>query len=81
MPEFLMKTASLANEVQNSVVSRKSDVDSFWDSQGPVLEHYQERERTVNSAHYSGGSGEVVQAWLVTQPKTFFVKLQKLVSH
>jgi histone-lysine N-methyltransferase SETMAR len=25
----------------------------FWDSQGPVLEHYQERSTTVNSARYS----------------------------
>jgi hypothetical protein len=25
----------------------------FWDSQGPVLEHYQERVTTVNSACYS----------------------------
>jgi histone-lysine N-methyltransferase SETMAR len=25
----------------------------FWDSQGPILEHYQERGTTVNSAHCS----------------------------
>ena len=25
----------------------------FWDSQGPVLEHYQERGTTINSARYS----------------------------
>lgn len=25
----------------------------FWDSQGPVLEHYQERGSTINSARYS----------------------------
>ena len=25
----------------------------FWDSQGPVLEHYQERGTTINSAWYS----------------------------
>ena len=25
----------------------------FWDSQGPVLEHYQERDTTINSAWYS----------------------------
>ena len=25
----------------------------FWDSQGPVLEHYQERGTTMNSARYS----------------------------
>jgi hypothetical protein len=24
-----------------------------WDSQGPVLEHYQVRRTTINSAHYS----------------------------
>jgi len=26
----------------------------FWDSQQLLLEHYQERGSTVNSAHYSG---------------------------
>lgn len=25
----------------------------FWDSQGPVLEHFQEKGLMVNSAHYS----------------------------
>ena len=25
----------------------------FWYSQGPVLEHYQERGKTINSARYS----------------------------
>ena len=25
----------------------------FWDSQGPVLEHYQERGTTINSVQYS----------------------------
>ena len=25
----------------------------FWDSQGPVLEHYQERGTTINNAQYS----------------------------
>ena len=25
----------------------------FWDSQGPVLEHYQERGTTINNARYS----------------------------
>jgi len=25
----------------------------FWDSQGPILEHYQERGSTINNAHYS----------------------------
>jgi len=25
----------------------------FWDSQGPLVEHYQERGSTINSAHYS----------------------------
>ena len=25
----------------------------FWDSQGPVLEHYEERGTTINSARYS----------------------------
>ena len=25
----------------------------FWDSQGPVLEHYQERGTIINSARYS----------------------------
>ena len=24
----------------------------FWDSQGPILEHYQEGGTTVNSVHY-----------------------------
>jgi hypothetical protein len=25
----------------------------FWDAQGPILEHYQERPTTGNSVHYS----------------------------
>jgi hypothetical protein len=32
----------------------------FWDSQGPVPEHYQERCTTINTAHYS----EMLTDWL-----------------
>jgi hypothetical protein len=32
----------------------------FWDSQGPVLEHYQERGTTINSTRYS----EMLTDWL-----------------
>jgi hypothetical protein len=30
----------------------KSNVDNFWDAQGQILEHFQERDTTVNSVHY-----------------------------
>ena len=33
--------------------ARKLMLTVFWDSQGPVLEHYQERGTTINSARYS----------------------------
>ena len=32
----------------------------FWDSQGPVLDHYQEMDTTINSARYS----EMLTDWL-----------------
>ena len=38
--------------VQNPTIRRKT-VTLFWDSQGPVLEQYQERCTTINSARYS----------------------------
>jgi histone-lysine N-methyltransferase SETMAR len=40
-------------KVQNLTAAGKVMLTGFWDSQGPILEHYQERGTTVNSAHYS----------------------------
>jgi histone-lysine N-methyltransferase SETMAR len=40
-------------EVQNSTIGGKSDFDTFWEAQGPILEHCQERGTTVNSVRYS----------------------------
>ena len=43
-------TIVLQEKVKNPTI-RRNDV--FWDSQGPVLEHYQEKGITMNSARYS----------------------------
>jgi hypothetical protein len=43
-PTSLAKKSSKLNRQQEK---------GFWDSQGPILEHYQERGTTVNSAHCS----------------------------
>jgi histone-lysine N-methyltransferase SETMAR len=45
-PEFGLETSDIVGggEVMLTV---------FWDSQGPILGHYQERGTTVNSAHYN----------------------------
>jgi len=50
-----METSTIAyqEKVQKPTISRKIDAYSFWDSQGPILEYYQERGSTINSAHYS----------------------------
>ena len=40
--------------------SRKIDAYSFWDSQGPILEHYQERGSIINSTRYR----EMLIGWL-----------------
>jgi hypothetical protein len=47
-------------EIKTQSSPAKGGVDSFWDSQGPILEHYQERGTTINSVHYSEGSGASV---------------------
>ena len=46
-------TIALQEKVQNPTIPRKSDGYSVSDSQGPVLEHYQEMGTTINSARYS----------------------------
>ena len=50
-----METSTIAckEKVQKSTISRKIDPYSFWDSQDPVLEHYQESASTIKSALYS----------------------------
>jgi hypothetical protein len=50
-----METSTIAQQekVQKATIRRKIDAYSFWDSQDPVLEHYQERGTTINSARYS----------------------------
>jgi len=50
-----METSTIAyqEKVQKPTISSKIDAYSFWESQGPILEHYQERGLTINSAHYS----------------------------
>jgi len=54
MPEYGMETSSFASQekVQNASNLRKAYACSFWDLQGLLLEHYQERCYTVNSACY-----------------------------
>ena len=47
-------TIALQEKVQNPTIRRKMMLTVFWYSQGPVLEHYQERGTTINSARYSG---------------------------
>jgi len=33
--------------------SSKAMLTVFWDSQGPILEHYQDRRSKINNTHYS----------------------------
>jgi hypothetical protein len=42
-----------ARKVQKPTICRETEGYSFWESQGPVLEYYQERGSTINSAPYS----------------------------
>ena len=46
-------TIALQVKVQNPTIHRKLMLTMFWDSQGPVLEHYQQRDTTINSVQYS----------------------------
>jgi hypothetical protein len=50
-----METSKITSqeEVQNSTISGKSDVGTFWDAQGPILEHCPQRGTTINHVHYS----------------------------
>jgi hypothetical protein len=48
MPEY-----GVESSVQNATNRRKVMFTlCFWDSQGPVLEHYQERAAAINRAYY-----------------------------
>jgi histone-lysine N-methyltransferase SETMAR len=54
MPEFGMETSNIAGQKKfKTQLSAGKVMSGFWDSQGPILEHYQERCTTVNSTHYS----------------------------
>jgi hypothetical protein len=55
MPEYGMETCDMAHQrkVQNSTISRESDVDTFIDSHVSTLEHCQDKDTTVNSASYT----------------------------
>jgi hypothetical protein len=48
-----------ARKVQKPT-AKKTGAYRFWGLQGPVLEHYQERDTTINSAGYS----EMLTDWL-----------------
>jgi len=43
---------SCSKEIQDATVGRKWMLTVFWDSQGPILETYQECGTTVTSAMY-----------------------------
>jgi hypothetical protein len=43
----------ITKKVKSQPTARKLMLTVFWDSQGPILEHYQEKGSTINSAHYS----------------------------
>ena len=44
---------SLQEKVQTQPSAVKLMLKVYWDLQGPVLEHYQERGKTINSAQYN----------------------------
>jgi hypothetical protein len=71
MPKFGMETCDITGQkkVQNSIVSRISDVDNCWDSFGSIFGHYQERGTTVNSVGYSEASGACMDCYSI---KNFF---------
>jgi hypothetical protein len=71
-------TSPAKKNVQNAIVSRKSDVNSFWDSQAPILEHYQESGIAVNNTGYSERSGACVACHATKN--NFSEGIQKLVS-
>lgn len=50
-----METSSFARQekVQNASIHMKAHDYSFWDSKGPQLENYRNRDLSVNSARYS----------------------------
>jgi hypothetical protein len=50
-----METFTITHQekVQKPTIHKITDAYIFWDSQGPVLEHYQEMGKTINSASYS----------------------------
>jgi hypothetical protein len=54
-PEFGMETFDIAGQkkFKTQPSAEKVMLTVFWDSQEPILEHYQERGTTANSVHYS----------------------------
>jgi hypothetical protein len=54
MPEFGMEKSDIAGQkkFETQLSAGKVMLTVFWDSHGPILEHYQERGTAVNSAHY-----------------------------
>ena len=46
-------TIALQEKVQNPIIRRKLMLRVFCHSEGPVLEHYQERGTTINSVRYN----------------------------
>jgi hypothetical protein len=57
MPEFGMEIFYITGQKKKKLKTKPSAgkvmLTVFWDSQGPVLEHYQEKGTTVNGARYS----------------------------
>jgi hypothetical protein len=53
--EYGMETSKITSheEVKNSTIRGKCDVDTFWDAQGPILEHCPERGTRVNRVCFS----------------------------
>ena len=55
MAEYGMETSTIAlqEKVQTQPSTGKLLFTVFWDSQGTILEHYQEMGTTINSTRYS----------------------------
>ena len=51
--EWKLPHSPIGEKFKSQPSARKLMLTVFWDSQGPILEHYQERGSTINSTRYS----------------------------
>jgi hypothetical protein len=67
-------------EIQKCTFCRQMMLTLFWDFNGPILEHYQDRGQMINSAQYCAMPEEELKLAICSKHKGILTKVQYICS-